>query len=775
MSGNTETAEQVRRYPLTWSILSYVFPQIPSQSLGRSLASLRFVSVLHQALGDITTAQRKPPVLPNQTNGIAPKKTRKRKRDDKFPSDLEELRTPEGCIKSATELLRALSNLIGQGNHRVVSNAPDRRVGAEHIKSLFSSSNEETIDIGARLILTCDRSLSVLDGGLSQDQALWINTITTLWNIRLHNKDDSLDFARHMYMPVTSILTRLRGIAGVTPVPVASDAVKSLWIQQLEQSLSAYFIRPARHIFAIDGNFEVIETALEVSKRNIGGSVIAMWDVVATVPQDSSNPKAKAEHSSWAQSVFKILLKAIQPLEPSGRNQVIAHMLDTAIKSDSVPSTEALRVVCREHALMVDETNWSLIAKIIACDADVFLMDDTLIKVVFDRIISYSNEASSTKDTIATDIILPIEDAFAKARNLSGFIQKWYDCLCESVGNSLDQAIWFDVKIRDRLSSILQSSLTSTQLMRVLERLDTSDANSGALLVVVDAISAGVTEEEFIRNADSKIFNAIFKDKAYENIPPSVLSLRWRIAGRMASWEMTDEASRLWKELKSTLKRVLKKGALNDPETFEAFSCCYKLWLAFYPEGKYEGDLSKLAYSFLQRLISEMKTSHDLAVFQFYIDLVFQSLPMLVGSPKQDINALISLIVDIYWHIGQQFTLEGDIQLGHHIRSLLRNPDCEDDEALIDALISQPLDALDSAETRSGWTQLQSLGLLRILSEFPNEVFSKGRRKRILSSWKKWKSAIATHASQDSQFTITMLGLLTKIMQQPTFYEVLMT
>ncbi|KAI1384672.1 Urb2/Npa2 family-domain-containing protein [Hypoxylon trugodes] len=775
MSSNTEDAEQVRRYPLTWSILSHVFPKILPQTLGRSLASLRFVSVLHQTLGDITTA-RKRPALSNQTNGAPTDdddagKTKKRKRRTEFPSDLEELRTPEGCIKSATELFRTLNSLLHQGDHRTGPNAPERRVGCEHIKSLFSSSNEDTRDIAAKLILTCDRSLSVLDGGISQDQESWIGVVTNLWNLRLHNKDDSLEFARHMYLPVCSILTRLRGIAGVAPVVVASNAIKDLWIRQLEQFLSAYFIRPARHAFTINENIEVLEAALELTKRNLGGSAIITWDVAARTPRDSSNPKSKAEHLSWVQNVFGILLNAIQPLEPLIRNQVIIQLLDTAAQTNSVPSTAALRVVCREYALRSEETDWNLIAKAVASDADVFLMDDALINDVFGRVSFNAGQDADTSEIIVSEIILPLEDAFSKARNFSGFIQKWHNCLSKVATDSLDQSIWADARIRQRLSSILQTALTTTQLLRILESLDSTDSPSGALLVVLDGISAGINEEVFLRIADSKIFELAFKDKSFENIPPSILSLRWRIAGRMASWETSDEVDRLWAELKSILKRTLKKGALSNPETFEAFSCCHKLWLANYPEGKREAELAKIAISLLERLTSEMKAENDISVFRPYLDYTFRYLPKLAELQKQEATKLREIIGNLFWHVGQRLAVEGDEKLDNLLQTLLHNSDCEDEETLIDTLILLPFDALDSAEARSGWTQPQSLSLLLIILEFPQEALTKGRRKRIMSSWKKWRSAITTRASQDSRFAVAVLRLLVKVMQQPTFYE----
>ncbi|OTA81752.1 hypothetical protein M434DRAFT_401277 [Hypoxylon sp. CO27-5] len=767
MSGDTEDAEHVRRYPLTWSILSHIFPKIPPQTLGRSLASLRFVSVLHQAIGDITTARKKPPASPSQTNGVTPEKTRKRKRDDEFPSDIEELRTPAGCIKSATELFRALDSLLDQGDQRTESSAPERRVGAEHIKSLFSSSNEGTRDIAAGLILTCDRSLSVLESGISQDQESWVRIITTLWNLRLHNKDDNVEFARHMYVPVCSILTRLRGIAGVAPAAVANDATKNLWIRQLEQFLSAYFIRPARHTFSIYENVEVLETALRVSKRNLGGSAIVTWDVAARTPRDLSNPKSKAEHSLWAQNVFGVLLHAIQPLDLLVRNQVIIRLLDTAIQTSSVPSTPVLRTVCREHALSSDEIDWNLIAKIVACDADVFLMDEALLQDVFDRVSSHSNHDPATREIIVSEIILPLEEAFVKARNFTGFIQKWYNCLCQSPTDSLDQTIWFDAKIRQRLASILQSAMTPTQLSRLLEHLDSPDAPNGALLIVIDGISAGITEDEFINIADSKIFSAVFEDKSYKNLPPSISSLRWRIAGRMALWETTDQVRRLQAKLKPYLHLIVRKGGLSDPETFEAFSCCHKLWLANYPGG---ADLAKLTCTFLQQVRSQIQSNKNLSVAQPYLGYIFRYLPRLAGSPGQEGINLRNLIADLFWDTGTQFGSWDETELDKLLRSLPHNFDCEDEEALVDTLISRPVDALDNMD-RGSWSEPRGIFFLLTLLEFPREALTKGRRKRIMSWWKGYKEAISDRASLDPRFAVTILRLLVKVMEQPTFYE----
>ncbi|OTB08463.1 hypothetical protein M426DRAFT_184302 [Hypoxylon sp. CI-4A] len=767
MSLETEDAEQVRRYPLTWSILSHIFPEIPSQTLGRLLATVRFVNILRQTVRDITTAQKK---SPDQTNGTLPQKTRKRKRDDKYTSNINELRAPRGCIESATKVFGALHSLIEY--HLTDVDAPGRRVGAEHIKSLFSSSNDDTRDIAAGLLLTCDRSLSIIEGGISRKQKSWVGTIVSLWNLRFHSNHDSSEFARHMYVPCCSILTRLNGDAGVTPASVESTGTKNLWVRQLEQFLSAYFIRPARRIFAPGRSLEVLETALQVSKRNLAGSAVVTWDLAARTPRDLGSPKSKAEHLLWIENVFGILLNSILTLDQSTRNKVFIQVLETAIQTASIPSTVILRTMCREHFFFTaEETDWNLVSKVIACDADVFLMNDGLLQDILDKVDSDSASDTDKRETIVTKIIIPLQEAFAKARNFSGFIRKWFDRLSGSSQDSLDQSIWFDAKIRRRLASILQSSVTSAQLLRVLESLATLDAPSGALLVVLDGISAGITEEDFINTLDPILFSTLFENRSYEGVPSSILALRWRIAGLMASWGTSEQVDRLWTKLKPVLEPILSKCDIPDPETFEAFCCCYRLRLANYPGGTHEHGVLEIMVPFYHKFNSEMEKADDTASFKPYLDFTFRYTPELSSSPQPDALLLDGVLADLFQGTGEQLIFNDSVEIDPSVKSLLHKHSFLDEDALVDALISQPLDVLDGAETQPGWTQPQSLSLVLLLLEFPREVWTKERRKRIMSSWKKWRDKVAILASQNLQYAVAVLRLLVQVMQQPTFYE----
>ncbi|TGJ82647.1 hypothetical protein E0Z10_g6104 [Xylaria hypoxylon] len=763
MSGNTDSAEHVRRYPLTWTILGHVFPKIPAQALGRSLAYFRFVSILNKTLEDVTKQETPASVL---RTGEDTTTAKKRKRGTDWPATLADLRTTLGCLRTASEVFEALAILLEQGAAQPGEVTPEKRVGAEHIKSLFSSSGDETRDITARLLLVCDDSLSMTDEGLVKGQQSWIDTLTTIWNLRLHSKEDSLEFARHIYERASLILSEFERDYSARLSKHVYNTCREVWVPQLRGFLSTYFIRPARQRFAVDKNIDMLKLALEVAQKDVIASTTVMWSIAARIPRDTSDPRSKIEHDEWAEEIFQVVVEGLKPLIQRKKNEVLSQLLDVALQTQSIPDTETLRVLHQQNALDGPETDWTLLSKILACDADVYLVaqDD---ETIFDNLSRVSNDDAITKEEVVAHVILPLQAAFSNARDLAGFINQWLQGLCAA--EPVEQSIWFDPRIRENLATVLQTSFSSTQLLRLLEGLESIPNKAGELLVVLDGICAGLTDENIIANVNSKIMSMM--DRKWEDSSQGVLALRWRILGYLASWIESDECNQLWKKVKSDLKPILKKKPLNAAETFEAFSCCYKICLSNHIGGKYEEDLTKLTCTMLGRLISSVETEADLQLLRPYTDLVFNHLPRLSEQPKQEVNTLIDQIVNLFWRVSHKLPLLLNEQALERVRPLIYNYDMADEEPMVDALMAPFLDALDNSENQCGWTEPESFKLLSILLEFPTESWTRGRRKRMMGSWKKQKSAISSHAAKDPKYAAAFLRLLVKIMQQPTFYE----
>ncbi|KAI0879655.1 Urb2/Npa2 family-domain-containing protein [Hypoxylon argillaceum] len=763
MSGNTDSAEHVRRFPLTWKILGHVFPRIPAQALGRSLAYLRFVAILNKTLGDVTK-QETQASIPGTEEGITSAK--KRKRGANWPTTLAELRTSLGCLRTASEVFEALAILLEQGTAQSGELTPEKRVGTEHVKSLFSSASDETRDITAKLLLVCDDSLSLADEEPLKGQKAWVDTLTTIWDLRLRSKDDSFEFAKHIYERASLILAKFEGDYSFPSSNQTHGICREIWIPQLRRFLSTYFIRPARQRFAADKNIDMPKLALGIAHKDLVASAVVMWSIAATTPRDTSDPKSKIEHDAWIENIFQAVVETLQPLAHQRKNEVLSRLLDIALETRSIPDTETLRTLYQQHALDGAETDWTLLSKVLACDPDVFLLAQDP-GAIFDNVSRVSNGDAKMKDEVVSNVVLPLQTAFSNARDLAGFVTTWFRNLCAA--ESVEQCIWFDSKIREHLATILETSLSSTQILRLLEGLESIPNSAGELLVVLDGICAGLTDENIIATVDSKIISMM--DRKWEDISPGILALRWRILGCMASWEESSECNQIWKKMKSELKTILKKNPLTAVETFEAFACCYKLCLSNHIGGKYEEDLIKLICTMLGRLISSVKTEADLQLLRPYLDLVFSYLPRLSEQPKQEANILTDQIVKLFWRVSYKFPLLLNEQRLEYIRPLIHNYDVADEEPMVDALMAPLLDALDDPGNKNGWTQPHSFQLISILLEFPVEFWTRGRRKRMMNSWKKHKSAISSYAAEDSKYALAVLRLLVKIMQQLTFYE----
>ncbi|KAI0443424.1 Urb2/Npa2 family-domain-containing protein [Xylaria telfairii] len=763
MGGNTDNAEHVRRYPLTWTVLGHVFPKIPAQALGRSLAHSRFVSILNKTLGDVTTQE---PRAGTPETEEGPTTAKKRKRGADLPVTLAELRTSRGCLRTASEIFEALAVLLEQGAAQSGEVTPEKRVGAEHVKSLFSSSSDETRDITARLLLICDDSLSLTDSEFVKRQQSWIGTLTAVWNLRLHSKEDSLEFARYIYERVSLTLAKFEDDYPAQSSNHIYNTCREIWSPQLWKFLSAYFIRPARQRFTQDKNIDMLKLALQIAQKDLVASTTVMWSIAARTPRDTSDPKSKVEHDAWTESIFQAVLWTLSPLPKRRKNEVLSRLLDIALQTQSIPDTKILLVLYQQHALHGAETDWALLSKILACDADVFLVAQDQ-GSVFDNISSISNSDTKTKDDVVSNVVLPLQDAYSSARDLAGFAIRWFRSLYAA--ESMVQSIWFDQRIRQHLATLLQTALSSSQLLRLLEDLESIPSKAGELLVVLDGICAGLTDENTIANIGSKMISLV--DREWGDISPDVLALRWRVLGCLASWGTSDECNKLWKKVKSDMKPILKKNSLTSPETLEAFSCCYKLCLSNHIGGKYEEDLTKLICTMLERLVPSVKTEADFQLLRPYMDLVFNHLPRLSEQPKQEVNTLTDQIVKLFWHVSYELPSLPNEQRLEYVRPLIHNYDVADEEPMVDALMAPFLDALDNSENQCGWTQPYSLNLLSILLEFPVESWTRGRRRRMMASWKKHKSTIGSCAAEDLNYALAVLRLIAKIMQQPTFYE----
>ncbi|KAK9777677.1 putative Nucleolar 27S pre-rRNA processing Urb2/Npa2 C-terminal domain-containing protein [Seiridium cardinale] len=757
MDGSDETAEQIRRYPLTWTTIGCLFERISLFSLSRIFLERKFISVLQQSAKDISK--------PQSQDTTKASKDKKRKRDEPITFDIESLRSPQSLLFSAAELFEAIRKLLDRLDGTTSRDTEDVLIGAEHIKSLFRVPVEDAKELVAPLLWTCAYSLDLLHphGGLFEEQDKWPQTLIALWDLHLGGAEDSQVFASHLYYPCCIIIDRLSNGVKVQ----GNLHRKHSWKRQMDQFVMKNLVNPARSTYTNNNELGVLDMANAASLSSPTLCIKVLWRLTIQMHQFAEDPITKKARLTWAQSVFKLLLTFAE--EQNVAESVVDSMLDTARFYGCSPELDTLAHVCKSYCFQYPETDWPFLSNVIQCDSDVFLLNNDILDTLLGRVTSVIEGDELDLDDTVEDIINPLMEAFAKARDLTGFVKKWHSQLAQLLGMqaSVQSSPWCDRRAREQYANLMEGSLSVQQVVTLVDWLQAqADDDKGAFLVILDAVCLGARNEAYITALNSRLLSIVVQDITTLAQEPALLASRWRLTSIAASWSSTDEVNRIWGNVKGDLSSLLSDGSLLDPATFEAFDCCSKFCLANFPDGKELNGTLTMAITFLNRIVAEVKDSGDVAKLTNYLDLTFRDFPALGKASKggTQINTLIGTLYK---------SLESDAAKNPQkglLACIFKQDGVEDEEELIDNLIQPLLSTLGSTDV-CGWTSPSSESTITALLTFPPEVFSKDRRKRLMSSWKKWKTEIDAHALTNARFYKLVLRLLIGVMAQPTFYD----
>lgn len=761
MDPATDAAEQLRRYPLTWTTLGCLFERISLFSLSKIFIERRFIPVLLQSAKDIAKPQK------TTANGDDAQ-SRKRKRDDPAKFDLDYLRAPEALVDSASELFGALSRLLSRLDAATGYADEDAVFGAEHVKLLFRMPGEEARNLVAPLLWICARSLDLLEAGLSEQQEKWIVILMALWDFHLGGSGDSHEFANYLYYPCCVILHKLQDLQEAQ----REHPISQLWTKQTERLLMKNLVNPARTSFSNGAGLGALELAVEAAQQHASASAQILWGLAVQTRRNSQDPASKKAHLSWTQSVFKMLLTFLE--QSKVVTPAVVSMLDLAVQSSCPPDSETLRHICKEYALKTQDTDWSIVADIVECDPDVFLLDESTLDTTFDQITSFQTK-DSRSEVIVERIIKPLMGAFSKARDLTGFVKRWHgqlSRLSKNSGDSLTSSPWFDTSIRAECGRLTQDFLSVKQLLGLLDWIQEQDLADGAYLVIFEAICKGITDETYIQTINLRLYRAAFDESLSAKLPTELLALRWRIASATASWVSSEGVHQMWEGIKTSMSEELLKlltdGHLSG-QARDAFDCCAKFVLANYPSGADLAEVEKLACRFLELVEKKYGDDGSLDLVLPYFDTAFTYLPRLQEVTSGSGNKMFDLLGALFRQCQKQTEKPGrDTSTDIHLAGAQRDPEVMDVDYLVGAMVEPAINDLDSPHGACGWDSRRVTALLAI----PSEALLKDRRKKIMSSWKKWHKDIATYAVSQPSYAKLVLRLLVQVMRQPTFYTV---
>lgn len=768
MSGKSASAEQFRRYPMAWVVMACVLTRIPLFALSKSLIDWQFISILQQTLKEISDPQDEDDVPSDVEMAMAdgtssPKaESKKRKRSPELQFDLFMLRKPHGCLRTADCLFDALEKLLARLKDVPVDAPPNVRMGAEYVKALFFLPANEIVEIIRTMLSICGNALAEQESETAENRPSWINVLSDLWDLHCQTANDAVDMAVSLYPIGFIILAKMDRSKDL----VIDTRVKASWRQALRRFFVKNMIQPARAAFLNSKDVGIIQEAVNMTSSLPTASCPVLFSL-AVSPSGTSDAVGRKDRQDWSQKAFEIIEEAMRAAEPTRRNEAMKFVLDTTLQSKASISLDSLRQVCRQYTTDSGAIDLSLVPRVADIDVDAFLIStegQSLLDDVLKQIANLSDtELDASTETDLVKFVVPLAEGSAKARNLPWFIRKWTEILSESLAKDDDfttvKGIWTSVQVVEAIANLLQPSINTSQLSTLIEWLESSGDSwkNGSLLVVLDAITKGLTDEEYVDSVGTRLFDLASKVEL-KHLDGIMKARWWRIVERTISQSELEVVGTLWQKVESDLKKALKKEDLADPAAIAAFHCCAAFWLANYPKAPLESETSAMAWTFLKRLQKggQKAAAEDDSRLTFYDT---RRLVDLAASSDFSGDFLAGLLA---------FLDKADSS-SPSVQSLLLNEASLGNYRYLNALVSHAIGTLARDEgDKSKRTKRQVNAAIHILLDLPAETLSREQREKILPSLLR---LIDFQEGMDVESTTSLMSLMIKIMRRPTFYE----
>ncbi|AEO68963.1 a26e5adf-7a91-4cdb-8b32-c960c9e3783e [Thermothielavioides terrestris] len=798
MATQSATAERLRRYPPVWDVLRMLFPLILLKPLAKALADRRFVRTLRQTLKEIAAPQQEA----DQTNGAdsdvemadapalespaspSPRPSpspRKRKRPDAASFDLAIQRQAGGCLQTAEAVFHAVRVLLELCDGRSREEPLHIWVGAEHIKSMFYTSATESMALLVPWLSVCRLAVDRPKPKPLSEQSSWLSTFAALWELHMHLSGDISEVATHLFSPAARLLGRLTGVPHQTPLGI-DKAVVDQWARDLRRFMARHFVLEARAAFQNRGGQEVLEvqTALSVSSPSAQITFPVLFGLVCRSRPESAGTAPSKDYETWVQAVFDAILHAAKDTSRDNGLVAVRTITEMAAERGTTLSASSLRTVCKDYAIRKNGIDWNLLLAIVKLNPDVFLVSDPgkqLLEQVLEAARDPGRLDAQDSDRAARFVVL-LADGYAQARDLSGFVKLWLKHLAPDTPKSNLRPVWAQEALADEVAKLIQTSLTPTQLVAILDWLSsqTQPTESMARLHILEAVSRGISLDDFVDAANMKIFEGAFLEEFSKKELPAVSARRWMVASRAMARGTSDEARHVWSRIKSDIKRVLRKFPIEREDTFAAFKCCAEVWLAKFPGSAHEDEAATLICSFAERLENagepgELEPSDGRSSVSrwTYVSWILSDAPrlmrLLIARDSPIVNVILSLL-DVSKG-ADPARVERALAVS---RLLLEREPSVSNRRLMDLLIDRVLSMIDpSKSTRSGpSTKIAIQFLLDIPAEIPNRGQREAAMKSLVAHLTGDEGKGGAIGAEDCE---SVLSLMTKLMARPTYYE----
>ncbi|KAJ9665676.1 hypothetical protein H2201_004160 [Coniosporium apollinis] len=557
------------------------------------------------------------------TLGEQPRPSKKRKRHNGSPKEPVTTKPTTRSMESVTELFESIAVVVETIHERSSpSNQDDNgAVASAHMRAVLRTDTAQAaliLKLWIVALYNMIRSFAQAEnplGGL-KGRALCLSTVVRIWEMRSLNLDDESGisaavFSSECLVPVTQLLSAIaHSSKGVDSQPALMKD-KEGSIRQLEQLLARHVFIPSRTAYFAAS--QVRTSTAQTARQDFPNDTLRELlqpiksYIVASAPDDHSGAKEgeqkpenafgaipllldvaircspnltiKRKHTEapWINQVFTVLMDCTCATKPEAPNSSLAQMqaqtleslLDIIIKRKMSLNENVLKTVIDGHSGnlhasdVTGEVRWSLIAKVVDLDPDIFIdrrkpsrtdRDDMSVPTVTTGLADVVSRMDFPSDAqefsrdipwriVIDSVLMPLMRAYARNRNLVSFLTVWQvqlehqlsmwlaDVEEQNVSNrppvpGRRPVIWEDSELIKALRPLLETSLTSKQIAEELTSYGSS----------IHELRESIEEDDEIAMIGDGKSSTSSSSESFLNGPPRKLSLDCLPSGKRHLW-----------------------------------------------------------------------------------------------------------------------------------------------------------------------------------------------------------------------------------------------
>ncbi|QSZ29781.1 hypothetical protein DSL72_004298 [Monilinia vaccinii-corymbosi] len=793
--------------PSSWHLFRLLLNAIPLANTARMLTEKKFMTILQQTLQeaqeisevDDSGVEAHEDSISESHSGETSIISKKRKRTGELVTH-----TYHGPAKGPRALVMAIHTAIHSiirstkvsFSQRTTGNGRSTAFTTEYMRAVVRTTPEASAIVLGFWMSLCGKVLCQEAGPVISSQFLC--PFIDIWDYRVVGNEDLIQFSLHCSEPLMALLKRTK-----------VDSATQDWKAILEKVIARNIIVPSKSTAGEKQDSTLLQTLTRVLILQDVANAPILFDVAIRSLQPHGDRRRRPSDNAWLQTVFTTLKAAMSPTKTTAHNLAIREILQSSIEHQVDLGLPELRNLTTEYVIPEGKTDWKLLETIIKLDANVFLSPDSdkdLLNDLLERItnIYFSQSWSEQSIYIVSEIVIPLMNEFAKARDLSGFVRHWYSQLVKFEQKRKEDAIfptnafcaWEDEALQTELSKLLENSLTVHQIVQLVDWLAVETENQPAAVVtILESIAGSIAREDFVDIIATRLYHVTFDDGNFNRLDDRYSWRAWRVLTRSFQWMQPshlDEIVELWEQQASPFGKLsTHEFSHNGLDNLETFRYACSAWNSAEKGTRLESLAAPVVLRCLQHLgpsigalidqkgqgigqwpinPNTLSRGAQWTAWSFY-NCLFQEYPRVLELGLKLQNSDFELLLkNALWIASCAITTTANQGWDHAAFASLWFGVFRHDCVLNNTgVISRFIDVLLNCQTQEEnpllATPTCSQAVIESLMQLPLEVFSKRERERVVQGW---SVDILAHSPECYP---AVLALKLKIMHRPTFYK----